>query len=200
MATVKTVAGTLILLLKFKEFNMTMQRWMETVDFRITEGSTFGWDCYGPNAYTLDSWNGEQDGHSFSIIFDTRDQTVYEIQAHDYANNRAYRWVAESWRKAMEAEAKDKNAVEKEAWDNVNYVDLEVLDDLFEKMTAIKAGVPYDTRVSIPIDFTDEELLKYMVLAHERDMTFNDFIEEALRHAIEKHKSELDATDEYYEI
>jgi hypothetical protein len=53
---------------------------------------------------------------------------------------------------------------------------------------AIKAGEDYDTRVSIPIDFTDEELLKYMKLAHEQDVTFNEFIEQALRMAIEKHK------------
>jgi hypothetical protein len=40
----------------------------------------------------------------------------------------------------------------------------------------------------MPVDFTDEELLKYMKMAHERDMTFNQFVEEALRQAIEEHK------------
>ena len=55
---------------------ITMKEWMELVSYRITEGSDFGWQCYGSNVYQLDSWNGDQDGHSFSIIFDTRDQTV----------------------------------------------------------------------------------------------------------------------------
>jgi Asp-tRNA(Asn)/Glu-tRNA(Gln) amidotransferase B subunit len=40
--------------------------------------------------------------------------------------------------------------------------------------------------VSVPVDFSDEELLQYMKLAHERDVTFNKFIEEALRHVLEE--------------
>jgi hypothetical protein len=158
---------------------------MEAVGFRITEGSTYQWNCYGGNAYCLDSWDGDQDGHSFSIIFDTKDQTVYEIQAHDFKNQRAYRWVAASWRSAMESEAVGKGVMEKQAWDEVDYVDLEVLDDMFEKMICIEASEPYDTRVQIPVDFTDEELLKYMTMAHERDITFNQLVEGALRDYIE---------------
>jgi len=167
---------------------MTMQRWMEAVGFRITEGSTYGWNCYGPNAYTLDSWNGEHDGHSFSIIFDTKDQVVYEIQAHDFTNERAYRWVAESWRPAMQAEAASRSVQEKEAWDGVNYVDLELLDDLFEKIEGIKSGKPYDTRVQVPIDLPDNEMFQLMLMAHERDITLNQMVEEALRLAIEEAK------------
>lgn len=165
---------------------MTMQRWMETVGYRITEGSDYGWQCYGPDAFMLDSWNGEQDGHSFTIIFDTRDQTVYEIQAHDYPNQRAYRWVAESWRAAMQAEAATRSVLEKQAWDDVDYVDLEVLNDMFEKITAIKAGVPYDTRVQVPIDLPDADLFMLMKMAHERDITLNQMVEIVLRAAIEK--------------
>ena len=50
---------------------ITIKEWMELVDYKITEGSTYGWQCYGPNAYCLDSWNGVYDdgGYSFSIIF-----------------------------------------------------------------------------------------------------------------------------------
>lgn len=48
----------------------------------------------------------------------------------------------------------------------------------------IQAGETYDTRVKVPVDFSDEELLQYMKLAHDRDMTFNEFVEEALRHAL----------------
>jgi len=165
---------------------MTMQRWMEAVGFRITEGSDYGWDCYGPYAYCLDSWNGEQDGHSFSIIFDTNDQTVYEIQAHDYANQRAYRWVAASWRPAMQAEAATRSVLEKQAWDDVDYIDLEVLDDMFEKIAAIEAGEPYDTRVQVPLELPDDEMFALMKMAHEADMTLNQFVEKVLCEQIER--------------
>jgi hypothetical protein len=168
---------------------ITMKEWMELVGYRITEGSPYGWQCYGPNAYTLDSWNGEFDGHSFSIIFDTNDQTVYEVQAHDYTNQRAYRMVNEDFRKKMKKEAKHRNVNKDEAWDDVEYVDLEVDDDFIQKCLAIKAGEDYDTRVKVPVDFSDEELLQYMKLAHERDITFNEFVEEALRHALGEYEA-----------
>jgi len=168
---------------------ITMKEFMELVDYRITEGSKYGWECYGPNAYMLDSWNGEQDGYSFTIIFDTKNHTVYEVQAHDYVHNRAYRMFNEDFLKKMKKEAKRRNVSKKEAWDNVDYIDLEVDDDFISKCLAIKAGEDYDTRVSVPIDIPDHELLQYMKMAHERDMTFNEFIEEALRYAIDEHKS-----------
>ena len=163
---------------------ITMKEWMELVNYRITEGSDFCWQCYGSNAYHLDSWNGEQDGHSFTIIFDTKDQTVYEVQAHDYVHQRAYRMVNEDFRKKMKKEAKRRDINRNQAWDDVDYIDLEVDDDFIQKCLAIAAGEDYDTRVSVPVDFSDEELLQYMKLAHERDMTFNQFVEEALRYAL----------------
>jgi hypothetical protein len=168
---------------------ITMKEWMELVNYRITEGSDYQWQCYGRDAYMLDSWNGEQDGHSFSIIFDTKDQTVYEVQAHDYVHNRAYRMINEDFQKKMRKEAKRRDINKDEAWDNVNYVDLEVDDDFIQKCLSIREGEDYDTRVEVPVDFSDEDLLKYMKMAHERDMTFNEFIEEALRHAIEEVKA-----------
>ena len=165
---------------------ITMKEWMELVDYRITEGSNYGWQCYGSNVYQMDSWNGNIDGHSFSIVFDTRDQTVYEVQAHDYVHNRAYRMINEDFLKKMKKEAKRRDVDKDEAWDDVNYIDLEVDDDFIQKCLAIRAGEDYDTRVSIPLDFSDEELLQYMKMAHERDITFNKLVEEALRRAIEQ--------------
>jgi hypothetical protein len=57
---------------------------------------------------------------------------------------------------------------------------------------AIREGEDYDTRVLMPVEFSDEDLLKYMKLAHERDITFNQLVEEALLAAIKEHKIELD--------
>ena len=165
---------------------ITMKEWMELVGYRITEGSDYMWQCYGSNAYALDSWNGEQDGHSFTVIFDTRDQTVYEVQAHDYVHDRAYRMINEDFQKKNRKEAKKRDIDKDNAWDDVNYIDIEVDDDFIQKCLAIRAGEDYDTRVSIPMDFSDEELLTYMKLAHEQDITFNQLVEQALREAIDR--------------
>ena len=166
---------------------LTLKEWMEITDYKITEGSDYTWECYGHNAYMLDSWNGEQDGYSFTVIFDTQTQEVYEVQAHDYVRQRAYRMINEDFRKKNKKEARKRDIDRDQAWDNVDYIDLEVDDDFIQKCLAIRKGEDYDTRVSMPVDFTDEELLKYMKAAHEKDMTFNQYVEEALRYAIDEY-------------
>ena len=172
---------------------ITMKEWMELVDYRITEGGDYGWSCYGPNSYTLDSWNGVhgKGGYSFSIIFSTKTQKVYEVNMCDYTNDRAYRMINPKNQEKHRKEAESKSVLANQAWDDVDYVDLDVVDDFIQKALAIKAGEPYDTRVLVPIDFTEEELLTYMKIAHERDVTFNQLIEEALREAIRIHAPDL---------
>jgi hypothetical protein len=170
---------------------ITMKEWMELVDYKITEGSEYGWGCYGPNAYCLDSWNGVhgKGGYSFSIIFSTKSQKVYEVTMCDYTNDRAYRMIAKNKQEKHRKESEMRDVNLNEAWDGVDYVDLDVVDDFIQKALAIRAGEDYDTRVQVPVDFTDEDLLKYMKMAHDRDMTFNEFVEEALRHALEEIKA-----------
>ena len=167
---------------------ITMKEWMELVNYRITEGSDYCWQCYGPNAYHLDSWNGDQDGHSFTIIFDTKDQTVYEVQAHDYLHQRAYRMINEDFQKKNKKEAKRRDINKDEAWDDVNYVDLDVDDDFIQKCLAIAAGEDYDTRVSVPLDLSDEDMFELMKQAHENDITLNYHVESILRNALDKYQ------------
>ena len=170
---------------------ITMKEWMELVDYRITEGSEYGWQCYGPNAYTLDSWNGVhgKGGYSFSIVFSTKSQKVYEVSMCDYTNDRAYRMINPKFQEKHRKEALARDVNLNQAWDDVDYIDLDVVDDFIQKALAIRAGESYDTRVQVPVDFTDAELLQYMKLAHERDMTFNELVEEALRHAISEYEA-----------
>ena len=160
---------------------ITLKEWMEVVNYRITEGSNFMWDCYGPDSYSLDSWNGDQDGHSFSITFDTKTQVVYEVQSHDYRTQRAYRLVNPDFASERDVESADRNVALNEAWDGVDYVDLEEDDDWIQKALAIEAGEDYDTRVTVPLELEDSEVFTLMKMAHERDLTLNEFVEEILR-------------------
>jgi hypothetical protein len=176
---------------------ITVKEFMEICDYKITEGSEYCWQCFGPNAYRLDSWNQEQDGHTVSIIFDTRTHVVYEAAAYDYQRNRAYRLINPDFKLAHDNEATERDVDINQAWDDVNYVDLDVVDDFIQKAVAIVNDEDYDTRVSVPVDFTDEELLTYMKMAHDRDMTFNQFVEQALRAAIDEFnmREEYDFSD-----
>jgi hypothetical protein len=160
---------------------ITLKEWMELVNYRITEGSEYQWQCYGAEAYSLDSWSGDQDGYSLTVIFDKSNQTVYEVTACDYANNRAYRMINPDYKFGYDDEAAGRGVAADQAWDEVNYTDLETDEDFMTKAQAIIAGEPYDTRISIPITLPDDEMLVLMTMAHERDMTFNDFVEDIIR-------------------
>ena len=170
---------------------ITLKEFMELVDYKITEGSEYGWECFGTNAYNLSYWNQDHSGHSICIIFDTRTHEVYAVEACDYKHNRAYRLINPDYKTAHDNEAAGRDVNANQAWDDVNYVDLEVDDDFIQKALSIIAGENYDTRVSVPVNFTDEELLTYMKLAHEHDITFNQLVEEALRAAIDEYKLDL---------
>jgi len=152
---------------------LTLKEWMELVDYKITEGSDYFTNI--PGLYSMSSWNEQQDGFSFFIAFDPKDnQRVYAVEACDYANNRAYR-IKDP---AIE--------LDKTAWDDVDFVELEVDDDFIQKALAIKAGEEYDTRVSIPLELEDDLLFELMKQAHERDITLNQMVEQVLREVIDK--------------
>lgn len=165
---------------------MNIQDFMNVVNYRITEGSEFCWSCFGSYAHRLDSWNGEVDGHTISIVFDTNTQAVYQAEACDYARERAYRWTNPEFKAAHDAEAVQRNVNPLQAWErddgtDVNFVELEVEADFLAKALAIVQGLDYDTRVEIEIDWDEELLNAAMRLAHERDITLNQLVEQCLR-------------------
>lgn len=173
---------------------ITLKDFMEVVDYKITEGSDYGWQCFGPNAYRLDSWNQDQEGHTVSIVFDTRTHEVYEASAYDYKRNRAYRLINPDYKFGHDDEAAGRGVDSNQAWDDVNYVDLETDEDFLDKARSIVADEDYDTRVDVPLNLPDDSLFQLMKLAHEADMTLNQYVEKLLRHAIENHQmaKELD--------
>ena len=168
---------------------ITMQEWMEIVKYKISEGDTYCWHCFGYNAYFLDSRSSDDvmddEGHSFTIIFDTSTQEVYEVQAHDFRLNRAYRMINPDYQEKIKNESAGRGTNHYEAWEGVDYVDLETDDDFIQKCLAIAAGEDYDTRVSVPIDLTDSEMMTLFMMAHKADKTFNEFVTDILVAALE---------------
>ena len=179
---------------------ISMKEFMDAVNYRITEGSEFCWQCYGPKAHTLDSWNGDHTGHSASICFDRDTQVVYEVSVSDYARNRAYRIINPDFRAAYDAEANTRSVNPNEAWDNVDYIDLDVEDDFMEKLTAILNGEEYDTRVQIELTLDDDSVFLLMKMAHEADLTLNDFVGKLLREELDRiHVSAAPQSDKMIE-
>jgi hypothetical protein len=167
-----------------------LKQFFEAVGYRITEGADYGWNCYGSNSHQLSAWNGVHGsgGWSANIVFSTKSQKVYEVEVCDYTNDCAYRLINPKYKDRHAAESDDRGVLGNQAWDDVNYTDLDVEGDFLEKLAAIVAGEEYDSRVQIEVNVDDAELLTYMKLAHEHNMTFNEFVEQALQHAIDKYQ------------
>lgn len=170
---------------------ITIQNFLETIDFQITDGSDYLWKCFGNHAYRLESWSGntgDSDKYSIGIVFDKNDQTVYQTEAHDYKNKVSYRWTNPLYSKAYKDEVKQKlSSVHADvAYDDVKFTDLEIVKDWLVKARAIFLGEPYDNRVSVPIDLEDSELFHLMKIAHNKDITLNKLVEEILQAAIDK--------------
>jgi hypothetical protein len=169
---------------------ITIKEFLEIIDYRITDGGQYLWNCFGPTTYYLNHWNGLHDkgGFDFSMVFDTKDHTVYSVTADDYTNRRCYRLINPAYMSAYKAEAESRGIDYKNAWDDINYIDLELVADYVNKAKAIFLQQPYDTRVQIEFDINDGVLLQLFKLAHEQDITMNQYVEHILRDEISRLK------------
>ena len=135
---------------------ITLKEWMEIVEYKITEGYPYCWSCFGNNAYGLDNWNGDNtDGFSIGIIFDTKTQEVYQVEAHDYKRQCSYQYTNPLFKAAFDNETRARGA---SLTDEYPHHALDSEDDWIEKATAIFNGIDYDTRIVVPLNFDKEEL------------------------------------------
>ena len=174
---------------------MTLLEIIQACEARVSGGSEYQWACYGPNARYMDF--SDRDGtECVSIVFDTKTQVVYEATAYDYKHDRAYRLINNDYAKQHQLEVKEKGHTNT-AWElddetPIPYIDLETVEDYLDKCHAIQTGEDYDTRVEMPLDISDKDLLYYMKAAHKLDITFNEFVTRALSELIAKHTSKDD--------
>lgn len=168
---------------------ITLKEFLEVIDYKITEGSEYLWNCYGDNVHRIERQTGDHNGNTVTCVFDTKDHVLYEMEAWDNESNRVYRWIHPDYIKAYKKCCKKHNVEFKNAYDDVSFIDLDVESDILEKSRAIANDQDYDTRVQIEIDISDEDMLQYMKLAHQLDITFNELVERALVEAISDFES-----------
>ena len=164
---------------------ITLKDYMECISYRITEGNEYMWNCYGPNAYSLDSGSSYGE-NTVSVVFDKVTQEVYQMEAWDFANRRSYRWINPNYIDAIKSESKNRNINFEQSIDNEKFIDIDSDADMIEKATAIANGEEYDTRVTLELNFEDDELFLMMKMAHEMDITFNEFVTHILEDSVKR--------------
>ena len=166
---------------------ITIKEFLECINYSITDGEQFQWSCFGPNARYLEYCNNKHDDSiAVLAIFDTVDQTVYQIEAWDSGRNREYRWIDPDYREAHRLEAVNRDTDPEESYDGKKFIEIEVEEDIIEKATAVYKGTDYDSRITISIELTNEEKLLLMEQAHERDITVNQYVEYILQREIDR--------------
>ena len=164
---------------------ITLQQWLELTEYRITETGDYGWSCYGEHAQTFTYWDGSHTGVSTDIIYDLKNQQVYEVTAHDFMMSKSYRMINPKYKPAYDKEVKDRK-LDDMAYDDVPYTDLEVDEDLVEKLTAILNYKTYDTRIQVPLELNRDEIHQMMTEAHKADMSLNEYVEHLLRRVVDE--------------
>ena len=149
----------------------------EAMSHRINGGSEYQWHCWD-NARFLDY---ESDYAHASVVFNCETQEIYCAEINDKEDkHKPYRWLNPSYKNEYFDEAKERNIDPDQAWDDKKWYDLEVKEDWLEKAEAIFNGESFDDRVKVPLDLSRDELFKLMEMAHERDITLNQMVEEIL--------------------
>jgi len=77
----------------------------------------------------------------------------------------------------------------REAWDKVNWTELETDSDWLKKAQRIISYQDYDTRVEIEVNLDDSEFLRLARLAHSRDITINEMVAAVLTEVIQNQNS-----------
>lgn len=169
---------------------ISIKDFMECINYQITEGYEYLWSAFGDDSYTLSSEDASYQKYHVSITFSKVSHTVFIMEAWDYQKNKAYRWINPNYKHLYLKECNERGVDSQQALDDLKFTDLEVSDDILEKAKAIINGESYDDRVIVPLNLPDEELFRLMMLAHEADMTLNQYVEKLLRVAIDDFKKE----------
>ena len=168
---------------------ITLEDFLKSIDFHITEGSEYLWQCFGPDSYQISSWNRNDNENTVCAVFDKKTKVVYTMEAWDYQNRRTYRWIHPEYVDAVKEEYSSRNLDFNVSIDDEKFIDIDVPEDILEKSKAISEGVPYDTRIQVTLNLDDREMLQLMTLAHNQDITLNRLVEKILQVAIDNHNS-----------
>lgn len=104
---------------------ITIKDFVTAVNFQISEGFKYGWNCYGPNSYGI-GWQEKRNSNwiSAGLVYDSENQQVYELSVWDEINNKVYRWINPKFINKVKKEYKERKLKYKNAIDSIEYEDL----------------------------------------------------------------------------
>lgn len=164
---------------------MQLDQYLEAIDYNLEGTSKYQWKAFGENAHFFD-YNGQGKGE-ISVVADIKTKRVYYAAVIDAEKNNQYLWIDPEFKEDYIYESESRNCNYKQAYDDVDYTELDTEEDWLEKVRAIYLGEPYDERVVVPLDLPDDLLFDAMLRAHALDITLNEYIARAIQTVIDEH-------------
>ena len=168
----------------FNRDNMfTFKNFLDIVETNCTvERFPTDLQCYGPHTSIYSAYVK----NDYECCAAVNDLGIRELNLYDYKNKRNYRWTVPEVEPLRNAEFL-LAGIDPDICDgDQEFIDLIMIEDMIEKITAINAGEEYDTRITIPLELTDEEFILIARAAHELDVTINEFMVQAVREQLWK--------------
>lgn len=93
---------------------------IEACGARVSGGTEYQWDCYGPNARYMDF--ADTDGLEYcSVVHDSKTYEVYQIDIHVPGYEQAFQWHEPKYLPRYLDECKARDIKPHEAWDDLVY-------------------------------------------------------------------------------
>ena len=120
---------------------MTLLEIITATGARVSDGSDYLWNCYGPNSRYIDFVDVASSDYC-SVVFDCRTQTVYEVNLHVPGQDQAFKWINPDFESAYVAECAERGIESNVAWDSVKYT--MITEDLVMSYTKDIGDMYYD--------------------------------------------------------
>lgn len=162
---------------------MRIEHFLQAVNYQINESAEFLWKCFGDDVKFLDasiSSDIPNEDVSVSCTFHPTTRKVFSIEIwndrdFDYGSDNCigYLWVDPNFIEAYQKEYSIRG---------LGYKNVEL--PLEEILTKIRQAFGTETE-ALDINIDPELHLELFKLAHERDISFNEYIVEILRKQID---------------
>lgn len=169
-----------------------MESFLQAIKYRITDGSDYGWHCYGVSSYAL---SVDNDDYSATCVFDTATQELYDISMVDYNKELAYKWINPLYYDEYKAESIKRGFKHDMAMENVEYFEVHLLEDIIEKITALCNNEEYNADILVPFDIPDDLYDDLVKMADEQQITINELIKKAIMASITKYENSDETSD-----
>lgn len=159
---------------------MNLEKLLYATECRISESSKYLWECYGENARIIDFAGPKEEESMISAIFDSKTRKVFEVNIN--TQNAPIRWIDPEYIKGYQDESADKNIDFNNAWDDVEWTNLDT-----EESILIKIEEQYNTKKCIvAVDLDDATQLALFKIAHKQGISIDELVNDILKSEIAK--------------